>query len=62
MTKLLRFGLAIAAAPKIDVFMKWASAKSGKSYQSMFAIITVGCFLASVALFALMIVSKAAGA
>ena len=59
MTKLARFALAIAAAPKVDILMKWLASKTGKSYKSMFAIITVGCFLASAALFSLMIVAKA---
>ena len=58
-TKLLRFALAIAAAPKVDGLMKWAVKKTGKSYRAMFLIITVGCFLASAALFATMIAARA---
>ena len=58
-TKLLRFALAIGFAPKVDVLMRWLSDKTGYAYKSMFAIITVGCFLASAALFTLMIVSRA---
>lgn len=59
-TKLLRFALAIAAAPKVDAFMRWASEKSGRSYEKMFAGITVGCLLAFVVTFSLMIATKAA--
>jgi uridine phosphorylase len=60
-TKLLRFGLAIAAAPKVDIFMKWTAEKTGKSYQATFGIVTGGCLLTSLALFGAMIASKAAG-
>lgn len=59
-TKLLRFALAIAAAPKVDAFMRWASEKSGRSYEKMFAGVTVGCLLAFVVTFSLMIATKAA--
>ena len=59
-TKLARFGIAIAAAPKIDGFMRAWCERSGWGYQRTFATVTFGCFLGSAAFFAALIVAKAA--
>ena len=59
-TKLARFGIAIAAAPKIDGFIRAWCERSGWGYRRTFVTVTVGCFLGSAAFFAALIVAKAA--
>tara|TARA_B100000768_G_scaffold179960_1_gene198797 strand:+ start:15 stop:578 length:564 start_codon:yes stop_codon:yes gene_type:complete len=58
-TKLARAGMALALAPKIDGFMNQWSEKWGKSKEFIFVGITLGCFLGSASLFAVLIVLKA---
>ena len=58
-TKLARAGLALASAPRCDALMRWMVAKTGMRYEATFTVITLGCFLGSAGLFALLIVAKA---
>ena len=57
-TKLARFALAIAMAPKIDERMEAWGRETGWGKERTFATVTFGCFLGSAAFFAALIVAK----
>ena len=61
-TKLARFALAIAMAPKIDERMEAWGRETGWGKERTFATVTFGCFLGSAAFFAALIVAKGVAA